>query len=117
MRDGDDPTSNVRRVRRRDEDTADAVPDVEVAALRYEAGEDHAPVLLARGKGHTAARILELAEQHDLPVRRDPTLVSILGALDVGAEIPPDLYGVIAEVLAWAYHTDQAAADQRRRAA
>ena len=92
-------------------------PDIEVAALRYEPGEDHAPRLLARGKGHTAAKILELAEQHDLPVRRDPTLVSILGALDVGAEIPPDLYGVIAEVLAWAYHTDQAAADTRRRAA
>lgn len=91
-------------------------PDIEVAALRYDKDEDHAPRLLARGKGHTAARILELAEQHDLPVRRDPTLVSILGALDVGAEIPPDLYGVIAEVLAWAYHADQAAADRRRAA-
>lgn len=116
MRD-QDPTNGVRRVRRRDDADEATPPDIEVAALRYDAGEDNAPVLLARGKGHTAARILELAEQHDLPVRRDPTLVSILGALDVGAEIPPDLYGVIAEVLAWAYHADQAAADQRRRAA
>lgn len=117
MRDGDDTSPNVRRVRRReDASETDAPPDIEVAALGYEAGENHAPVVLARGKGHTAARILELAEQHDLPVRRDPTLVSILGALDVGAEIPPDLYGVIAEVLAWAYHSDQAAADRRRAA-
>lgn len=92
-------------------------PDMEVAALRYDAGEESAPRLIARGRGHTAQKILELAEQHDLPVTRDPTLVSILGALDVGAEIPPDLYGVIAEVLAWAYHTDKAAADRRRRAA
>jgi flagellar biosynthesis protein len=112
-----DDTRAVRRIRRRDDATDAGVPDVEVAALRYDADEDHAPKLLARGKGHTAARILELAEQHDLPVRRDPTLVSILGALDVGAEIPPDLYGVIAEVLAWAYHADQDAADRRRRAA
>lgn len=92
-------------------------PDVEVAAVRYDAGEDHAPKLVARGRGHTAQRILELAEEHDLPVTRDPTLVSILGALDVGAEIPPDLYGVIAEVLAWAYYVDKAAAAGSRRAA
>lgn len=116
MRDGNHPADNVRRVRRRDEQAEPAVPDMEVAALRYEAGEDNAPVLLARGKGHTAARILALAEQHDLPVRRDPTLVSILGALDVGAEIPPDLYGVIAEVLAWAYEADKAAATRRHAA-
>lgn len=117
MPDGAD-SPQVRRVRRPDGDPdGPAVPNVEVAALRYDSQEDHAPTLVARGKGHTAARILELAEQHDLPVRRDPTLVSILGALDVGAEIPPDLYGVIAEVLAWAYHTDQAAADRRSRAA
>jgi len=116
MHERDDlPPANVRRIKRRDD--ADSPPDVEVAALSYDKGEDHAPRMVARGKGHTAARILEIAEQHDLPVRRDPTLVSILGALDVGAEIPPDLYGVIAEVLAWAYHTDQAAADRRRRAA
>ena len=116
MRDGDEHTpANVRRTRRRDD--ADTPPDVEVAALSYDKGEDHAPRMVARGKGHTAARILELAEHHDVPVRSDPTLVSILGALDIGAEIPPDLYGVIAEVLAWAYHSDQAAADTRRRAA
>jgi len=113
MPDREDTTRRVRQVRRAAGDAAPA-PDIEVAALSYEAGEDHAPKLVARGKGHTAAKILELAEQHDLPVRRDPTLVSILGALDVGAEIPPDLYGVIAEVLAWAYHADQAAGTARR---
>jgi flagellar biosynthesis protein len=96
------------------DDADPAPPDLEVAALSYDASEDHAPRLVAHGRGHTAQRILELAEQHDLPVRKDPTLVSILGALDVGAEVPPDLYGVIAEVLAWAYHADQAAAEDRR---
>ena len=112
-------TQRARRLRERDGATTDAdgVPDIEVAALRYDADADGAPKLVARGRGHTAQRILELAEQHDLPVTKDPTLVSILGALDVGAEIPPDLYGVIAEVLAWAYHADKAAADTRRRAA
>ncbi len=112
----DPPAHPVRRVRRREE-AADAPPKIEAAALSYEAGEDAAPKMVAHGRGHAAQRILELAEEHDLPVRHDPTLVSILGALDVGAEIPPDLYGVIAEVLAWAYHADKDAADRRRGAA
>lgn len=88
--------------------------DVEVAALSYDGGSDHAPKLVAKGRGHIAERIMELASENDIPVHRDPTLISVLGALDVGAEIPPDLYGVIAEVLAWAYHTDQVARTSRR---
>jgi flagellar biosynthesis protein len=114
-----DDSQRVANLRRRDGGgAADGTPpDIEVAALRYDTETEHAPRLLARGKGHTAARILELAEQHDLPVTKDPTLISILGALDVGAEIPPDLYGVIAEVLAWAYYVDKAAAGAHRRAA
>lgn len=108
--------ANLRARETRHADDA-AAPDIEVAALRYDTdGGDHAPKLVARGRGHTAARILELAEQHDLPVTKDPTLISILGALDVGAEIPPDLYGVIAEVLAWAYYVDKDAAERRRAA-
>jgi len=97
----------------------DDVSGLEVAALRYDSGEDHAPKLVARGRGQTARKIMELAAEHDLPVTKDPTLVSILGALDVGADIPPDLYGVIAEVLAWAYHADKTQAERRqaRRAA
>lgn len=87
----------------------------QVAALRYDTATDAAPRLVARGAGHTAAKILELAREHDIPIRKDPTLVGILGALDVGAEVPPDLYGVIAEVLAWAYHTDKLAGDRRTR--
>lgn len=91
----------------------------QAAALGYDRTNDSAPRVIAHGAGHIAERILAIAEEHHLPIRNDPTLVSILGALDVGAEVPPDLYGVIAEVLAWAYRTDQIAGSQqsRRRAA
>lgn len=94
-------------------------PVVEAAALSYDVpGGDHAPKLVARGRGATADKILELAREHNVPIKQDPTLVSILGALDVGAEIPPDLYGVIAEVLTWAYNTDKLASrSSARRAA
>ncbi len=101
------------------EDTPLGPGNDEVAALRYDPSRgDGAPRLVAHGRGEVARRILELAGEHDIPIRQDPTLISILGALDVGAEIPPGLYGVIAEVLAWAYHADSAAAAlPRRRAA
>lgn len=87
----------------------------EAAALTYDPAHGNAPRMVARGRGRVADRIMELAREHDVPVRRDPTLVSILGALEVGSEIPADLYGVIAEVLAWAYHTDKLAGTERAR--
>lgn len=83
------------------------VPQVEAAALRYDNEQENAPKLIGRGSGFAAEKILALAEEHDVPITKDPTLISVLGALDVGAEIPPDLYGVIAEVLAWAYYADK----------
>jgi flagellar biosynthesis protein len=91
----------------------DEVTPQKVAALRYDSDADSAPKLLAKGSGHVADKILELARDNGIPIKRDPTLVSILAALDLGAEIPPDLYGVIAEVLAWAYHSDQLASERR----
>lgn len=103
-----------RRAAERSPTPSDDAPDIEVAALRYNSEDEHAPKLVARGRGHAAQKILELAAEHDVPVTKDPTLVGILGALDVGAEIPPDLYGVIAEVLAWAYHADKKAGILRR---
>jgi flagellar biosynthesis protein len=109
-------TERAARLRQRDGATpdGDGAPALEVAALRYDGTEDHAPKMVAHGRGHAAQKILEIAQQHDVAVTKDPTLVSILGALDIGAEIPPDLYGVIAEVLAWAYKTDKQAGEQRR---
>lgn len=115
-----DDTRRAEQLRRRREAVrGDEPAELEVAALGYDNAKSNAPTVLAQGRGHVAERILEVAREHDIPLRQDPTLVSILGALDVGAEVPPDLYGVIAEVLAWAYHTDKVAASGRadRRAA
>ena len=75
-------------------------------ALRYRTGEDPAPRIAAAGSGPLAERILALAKEHDLPLREDPDLVEALAMLDLGAMIPPELYEVIAEVLAWAYRAN-----------
>jgi flagellar biosynthesis protein len=73
-------------------------------ALRY-SGTD-APKVIASGQGHVAARILELAEEAGVPVRKDPPLLQALATLELGREIPEELYVAVAEVLAWAYRLD-----------
>lgn len=72
-------------------------------ALAYDRDEESAPRVLAEGQGEIARRILELAQAHDVPVHEDADLVELLAALDVGDEIPVDLYAVIAELLAYLY--------------
>ncbi|MCW7752372.1 EscU/YscU/HrcU family type III secretion system export apparatus switch protein [Desulfobotulus sp. H1] len=74
-------------------------------ALRYKALEDAAPKVLAKGRGSLAERILALAEEYGIPVKEDRDLVTLLEKLDVGREIPPDLYQVVAELLAFVYRT------------
>jgi flagellar biosynthesis protein len=75
-------------------------------ALRYRREDDPAPRITAAGTGPVAERILELARAHDLPLREDPDLIETLAVLDLHALIPPELYDVIAEVLAWAYRAN-----------
>lgn len=75
-------------------------------ALRYEQGEK-APKIVASGAGEIAKRILKLAEEHKVPIKRDDTLVDILSRLSVGNEIPPETYKAVAEILVFLYRTDE----------
>jgi flagellar biosynthesis protein len=80
-------------------------------ALRYEPRQpylDAAPKLVAKGNGQLARRILELAEEHGVPVHRDPDLVAALEPLDVDRMIPPELFQAVAAVLAALYRANGA---------
>ena len=72
-------------------------------ALRYEKDKDHAPRVIAKGRGEIARKIIEIAAAHNLPLYEDKNLVPILEALDLEIEIPPELYRAVAEVLAFVY--------------
>ncbi|MFP5364224.1 MAG: EscU/YscU/HrcU family type III secretion system export apparatus switch protein [Thermoleophilia bacterium] len=76
------------------------------AALRYEAGTDQAPRVVASGKGVIADRILAEARAAGVPVRDDAALVEALAGLDLGAQVPEPLYRAVAEALAWAYRLE-----------
>jgi flagellar biosynthesis protein len=72
-------------------------------ALKYRAGFDRAPKVAARGKGKIAEKIIEIAKEHHIYIHEDPDLIEILSTLDINEEIPPDLYFVVAELLAFVY--------------
>jgi len=75
-------------------------------ALRYEPRHpylDTAPRLVAKGNGQLARRILELAEEHGVPIHHDPDLVAVLEPLNVDKMIPPELFQAVAAVLAALY--------------
>jgi flagellar biosynthesis protein len=62
-----------------------------------------APEVSAVGQGEIAERIIALAKENNVPIRHDPDLVTLLAQLDIGQIIPPELYAVVAEVLAFVY--------------
>lgn len=76
-------------------------------ALGYEDGKDDAPKVVATGQGFIAEQILEIAKQHQLPIREDPILAEALSQVDLDKAIPPELYAVVAEVFAFVYRVKQ----------
>jgi flagellar biosynthesis protein len=77
------------------------------AAIKYDSERDSAPKIAARGRGTIAEKIIEIAEQNGIPIKNDPDLVQILSKLEVGAEIPVELYRAVAEILAFVYSLNE----------
>lgn len=73
-------------------------------ALKYGHGHAGAPRVVAKGKNYLALRIKQKALDHRVPVIENPPLAQALyKQVEVGQEIPPDLYRAVAEVLAYIY--------------
>lgn len=77
------------------------------SALKYNLAEDRAPKLLAKGRGFMAEKIVEKAEEAGVSVYKDGRLAKQLHNLDVGMEIPRELYEVVAEVLVFIAEADR----------
>ncbi len=97
--------------------TADVIvvnPTHYAAALRYD-GSTPAPELVAKGVDHVAAAIRALAKEHGVPIVSNPPLArTIYAQVEIGAQIPEDLFTAVAEVLAYVYRI---AGRKRRRLA
>lgn len=82
------------------------------AALRYEHGGG-TPKVTATGRGLIAEKILEEAKRAGVPIREDKALAEALAGLELGKEVPEDLWVAVAQALAWAYRLDLRASTPR----
>ena len=76
-------------------------------AVKYDLKKDKAPKILAAGKGKIAEKILKVAAENQVPMCPDPTLTDLLSKLEIQEEIPPELYTLVAEILAFVYQLDK----------
>ena len=87
--------------------TADVIvrnPTHYAVALRYNIEKDNAPVLVAKGQDELALRIVAVGEENGVYVLENKPLArGIYAGTQVGAEIPPEYYGMVAEILVYVY--------------
>ncbi|MCI8528181.1 MAG: flagellar biosynthesis protein FlhB [Lachnospiraceae bacterium] len=78
----------------------------QAVALEYNPADD-APRVIASGRGILAEKIIEKAQESDVPIHRDDKLADTLSRLDIGDMIPPELYEVVAEILVFVDSMDK----------
>lgn len=76
--------------------------DSTAIALNYDG--DRAPTVLASGQAELAEEILAIAREHEIPIYENPDLAALLTSLSLGDEVPPELYQIIAEIIAFAFY-------------
>jgi flagellar biosynthesis protein len=75
-------------------------------ALRYDKKTMPAPLVVAKGRGVVAEKLIALAKVNGVPILEDRLLVETLDQLNVSQEIPPELYQVVAEILVTLYKAE-----------
>lgn len=79
-------------------------------ALKYNKN-DTSPFVLAKGKGYIAEKIIEKGKDQNIHIHKDENIIENLMQLDIGEEIPPELYEVVAEIIAYVYYLDRKLGD------
>ena len=74
-------------------------------AIKYEQGYD-VPIVTAAGMGYIADKILEKAKENKVAIVENEELANLLSNVDVGSEIPIELYDAIAKVIAYVMDLD-----------
>lgn len=75
-------------------------------ALEYDPQVSSAPRVTAAGTGVIAEKIISTAQESGVPIQNNPELAGLLSKLDIGQNIPEDLYKIVAEILIFIYGVD-----------
>ncbi len=83
-------------------------------ALKYNQKSNLAPKVVAKGQGEIAKKILQKADEFEIPIFKNRALAESLLKLDVDEQIPPNLYKAVAEVFVWLMSAEQKAQLSKR---
>jgi Uncharacterized homolog of the cytoplasmic domain of flagellar protein FhlB len=67
-------------------------------ALSYDENKNAAPIIVASGMGYVAEKMVEVARESGVPIYEDNSLATMLTQLNLGAEIPTELYQAIIDI-------------------
>lgn len=67
-------------------------------ALKYNPQSDMAPIIVASGYGYVAEKIIDIADQSGIPIYRDDTTANMLAMLEIGSNVPPELFELVAAI-------------------
>jgi len=65
-------------------------------ALKYDHLTQNAPNIVAKGQGDIAKNIIKIAQDNNLPIKKDEDLIELLSKLDIDKEIPTEMYKAVA---------------------
>ena len=85
---------------------ADALSTDYAVALGYDHTRHAAPKVLAKGQGPIAQKIVQIAIDEGIEIRRDADLVQILKAVDIDEEIPVEAFAAVAEIISYVYQVN-----------
>lgn len=71
---------------------------LKVVALKYDKEKNGAPQVVAAGSGYMAQRILKVAVENGIAIYHDDSAATLLTKLDLGQEIPPELYQIVVDI-------------------
>ena len=74
------------------------VMNKKAVALTYDEEQHAAPVIVASGTGYMAEKIIETAQASGVPVYEDNSLATLLSQLDLGSEIPEEVYKTVVDI-------------------
>lgn len=72
-------------------------------ALGYDSQTNNAPIVLAKGQGQIAEKIIQIAIDNNIEIRKDEDLLQILKAVDINEEIPVEAFAAVAEIISYIY--------------
>ncbi len=83
-------------------------------ALRYKK-DDSVPKVIAKGKGYVAENIINKAKEEKIEIYRDKNIIDSLMNVEMGKEIPYELYEAVAEIICFVYMIDKEKGDRNEQ--